>query len=111
MPLNVTYLNPQLKSQTENAILMLKSWTASESVDILTKEKYGEDICDCCNNKLKLAVKYVEYMQCYQFSYSYTIINENDTVETVYEYPYNCLTEEELKTLLEKSKLVTTQKC
>lgn len=101
------YVNPQLKSQTENAVLILKSWLANKSVETLTKEQYGEDICECCNGQLILASKYIQYMQCYQFSY----YDENEEKQIVVISPYNCLTEDELKTLLEKSKLITTQKC
>lgn len=101
------YVNPQLQSSTENAVLILKSWLANKSVETLTKEQMGEDICECCNGKLVLASKYIEYMQCYQFSY-YEINEEKGLVIV---NPYNCLTEKELKTLLEKSKLLTTQKC
>jgi hypothetical protein len=96
------YVNPQLQASTVNAILALKSWLANKSVETLTKEQYGEDICECCNGQLVLAAKYIEYMQCYRFSY----YEESGIVN-----PYNCLTEDELKTLLEKSKLITTQKC
>lgn len=97
-----TYVNPQLQSSTENAVLILKSWLANKSVETLTKEQMGEDICECCNGKLILATKYIQYMQCYKFAYY-----EESGIIT----PYNCLTEAELKTLLEKSKLLTTQRC
>ncbi len=101
------YVNPQLQASTVNAILVLKSWLANKSVETLTKEQYGEDICECCNGQLVLAAKYIEYMQCYQFPYYE--INEEKGIVTI--TPYTCLTESELKTLLEKSKLITTQKC
>lgn len=105
MPNVIIYLDPQLKSDTDNTILALKYWLTSNSTETLTKEKYGEDICDCCLNKLKLAAKYVEYMECYGFAYYIQGI-ENSTV-----YPYNCIDENMLKTLVEKSKIITTQKC
>lgn len=106
----ITYLNPQLKSETEIAITELKSWLSEKSYETIVKEGYGEDICDCCINKLELAAKYVEYMECYGFSYFYyTFIF--DVVISGYEYPYNCIDENMLKTLVEKSKIITTQKC
>lgn len=96
------YVNPQLQASTEKAILSLKSWLSNYSVETLTKEQMGEDICECCNGKLVLATKYIQYMQCYKFAYY-----EESGIIT----PYNCLTEAELKTLLEKSNILTTQKC
>ena len=96
------YVNPQLQTSTVNTILLLKSWLSNKSVETLTKEQMGEDICECCNGTLVLAKKYIHYMQCYKFAYY-----EESGIIT----PYNCLTEAELKTLLEKSNILTTQKC
>lgn len=100
---DIIYFNLPLKVKTDNTILALKSWLTTKSTETLTKEQYGEDICECCNNKLILASKYVQYMQNYQFAYKF--------LDAPPVYPYNCLTEQELITLLEKSKALTLQKC
>ncbi len=103
----IGYVNPQLQTSTVNTILLLKSWLSNMSVETLTREQMGEDICECRNGTLVLANKYIQYMQCYQFPY-YEI---NELKEIVVITPYNCLTEAELKTLLEKSNILTTQRC
>lgn len=95
----MAYVNPQLQEQTTDMILLLKEWVVDTSQKILNKEKYGEDICECCQKKLMLANKYVEIMQCYSFQ------------EVGSDEPYNCLTEDELKSVLQKSKKITTQGC
>ncbi len=95
----MAYLNPQLQEQTTDMILLLKEWVVDTSQEIISKEKYGGDICECCSRKLALANTYVDIMQCYTFP------TDADAD------PYNCLTEAELKLVLQKSKKITTQSC
>jgi len=95
----MAYVNPQLQEQTTDMILLLKEWVVDTSQEIISKEKYGEDICDCCSRKLALANSYVNIMQCYAFE----VVGEDE--------PYNCLTEAELKLVLQKSKKITISDC
>lgn len=95
----MAYLNPQLQSQTTDVILQLKKWLVDNSYKATMKEKYGEDVCGCIENKCIIAVKYIQMMQCYTFP--------TDAVEE----PYNCLDEDELITLIEKSIGITNSKC
>lgn len=95
----MAYLNPQLQSQTTDVILQLKEWLVDNSYKSTMKEKYGEDACGCIENKVIIAVKYIKMMQCYVFA--------TDEVEE----PYNCLSEEELITLIEKSIGIINSNC
>ena len=95
----MAYVNPQLQEQTTDMILLLKEWAVDTSQKIISKEKYGEDICDCCSRKLALANSYVNIMQCYDFA----VVGADE--------PYNCLTEAELNLVLQKSKAITISDC
>lgn len=95
----MAYLNPQLQQRTVNMILQLKEWIVTTSYKTIVKERYGQDICDCVDRRIYVATNYVEYMQCYTFP---TDDNED---------PYNCLSEAELITVIEKSKAITISKC
>lgn len=80
-------------------ILLLKKWIVDNSFMGLTKEKYGDESCECLDNKILLGIEYVEIMQCYTFA---TDVNPE---------PYNCLTEAELTTVIDKSKAITVSRC
>ena len=95
----MAYVNPQLQEQTTEMILLLKEWVVNTSQKIYSKEKYAGEECGCCWRKLALGNSYVSIMECYDFQ----IIDE-DT-------PYNCLTEAELKLVIEKSKKLTISDC
>jgi len=99
----MAYVNPQLQEQTTDMILLLKEWVVDTSQKIFSKEKYGEDICDCCSRKMALANSYVNIMQCFNFN-----IYGVDKLPTDY---YNCLTEDELRLVLQKSKAITISDC
>lgn len=95
----MAYVNPQLQEQTTDMILLLKEWAVNTSQKMISKEKYGESICDCCSRKLALANSYINLMQCYSFQ----VVGSDE--------PYNCLSEDELKLVLQKSKKITTESC
>jgi hypothetical protein len=95
----MAYVNPQLQEQTTEMILLLKEWVVNTSQKIYSKEKYAGEECGCCWRKLALGNSYVSIMECYDFQ----IIDEDK--------PYNCLTEAELKLVIEKSKKLTISDC
>lgn len=95
----MAYVNPQLQEQTTDMILLLKEWVVDTSQKIYSKEKYAGGECGCCWRKLALANSYVGIMECYAFE------------EVGEDEPYNCLTEAELKLVLEKSKKITISDC
>lgn len=95
----MAYVNPQLQEQTTDMILLLKEWAVDTSQKLVNKEKYGGEICDCCISKLGLANSYINIMKCYNFE----VVGEDE--------PYNCITEAELKLVLQKSKKITTESC
>lgn len=95
----MAYVNPQLQEQTTDMILLLKEWVVNTSQKIYSKEKYAGEECDCCWRKLSLANTYVDIMQCYNFQ----VVGSDE--------PYNCLTEAELKLVLQKSKKITISDC
>lgn len=98
----ILYVNPQLKNDCEETLVSLETWLSEKSYEITQKEKYGEDICDCCKNNMKLSIQYIVAMEMYNFSYT----EDGDLIN-----PYNYISEEELKTLIQKSKILTTQSC
>jgi len=95
----MAYVNPQLQEQTTDMILLLKEWVVNTSQKIYSKEKYAGEECGCCWRKLALGNSYVGIMECYAFA----VIDEDE--------PYNCLTEAELRLVLEKSKKLTISDC
>jgi hypothetical protein len=80
-------------------ILLLKEWVVNTSQKIYSKEKYAGEECGCCWRKLALGNSYVGIMECYAFA----VVGEDE--------PYNCLTEAELRLVLEKSKKLTISDC
>jgi hypothetical protein len=99
----MAYVNPQLQEQTTDMILLLKEWVVNTSQKIYSKEKYAGEECGCCWRKLALGNSYVSIMECYAFN-----IYGVDKLPTDY---YNCLTEAELRLVLQKSKKLTISDC
>ena len=101
----MAYVNPQLQEQTTDMILLLKEWVVNTSQKIYSKEKYAGEECGCCWRKLALGNSYVSIMECYAFNVTeYGPSKQNSDF-------YNCLTEAELKLVLEKSKKLTISDC
>jgi hypothetical protein len=95
----MAYVNPQLQEQTTDMILLLKEWVVNTSQKIYSKEKYAGEECGCCWRKLSLGNSYVGIMECYSFA----VVGAEE--------PYNCLTEAELRLVLQKSKKLTISDC
>jgi len=100
----MAYVNPQLQEQTTDMILLLKEWVVNTSQKIYSKEKYAGEECGCCWRKLALGNSYVGIMECYAFD----LLTDGKNPQTDY---YNCLTEAELRLVLEKSKKLTISDC
>jgi hypothetical protein len=54
-----------LQTDINDRVLQLKDYIVENSYKIAIKESYGEDVCKCKMSKIKLAIAYVEILECY----------------------------------------------
>ena len=96
---SVTYLDQGLVNQVTDMVLLLKEWQVNNAYSVVNTESYGDKTCDCCYRRLFLASRYINIMECYTFPST----DDSD--------PYNCITEDELRLVMQNAKKITLSDC
>lgn len=85
---------PSLSTDITNTVLLLKEYVVDNAYSNIQKEEYADSTCKCLMNKIKVSVAYIGILECYEI-----------------DGEYNCLTESEIRLLIQKSKKIINSRC